>query len=165
MRRIELASSLIQKWEGFKEKAYLCPAGVWTIGWGRTGKDVVPGTTTTRAGEVRWLDTRLRQDLSQLEKVVKLPVAWVSNPQVDEDKIWAALLSLVYNIGITNFKNSTLRTVLPSGNLDKIEAAWVVWNKGRVNGKLTVLKGLENRRADEVAYFRSALKNATLNLS
>ncbi len=23
---------LVKKWEGFKAEAYLCPAGVWTIG-------------------------------------------------------------------------------------------------------------------------------------
>lgn len=31
---------LIAKWEGFRAEAYLCPAGVWTIGYGHTGPDV-----------------------------------------------------------------------------------------------------------------------------
>ena len=33
----DLAASLVIEHEGFRSKAYLCPAGVWTIGYGHTG--------------------------------------------------------------------------------------------------------------------------------
>ena len=34
---------LIKQFEGLKLNAYKCPAGIWTIGWGHTGKDVFKG--------------------------------------------------------------------------------------------------------------------------
>lgn len=33
----DLAVPLVIEYEGFRSKAYLCPAGVWTIGYGHTG--------------------------------------------------------------------------------------------------------------------------------
>lgn len=41
--------ALIQQFEGCKLTAYLCPAGVWTIGYGSTGPHVTPGLTITNA--------------------------------------------------------------------------------------------------------------------
>ena len=38
--------ALIKKFEGCKLVAYLCPANVWTIGWGATGPDVRRGIVT-----------------------------------------------------------------------------------------------------------------------
>lgn len=40
---VELAADFIEQWEGFRETAYLCPAGVLTIGFGHTGSDVKEG--------------------------------------------------------------------------------------------------------------------------
>ena len=37
-RDYQAAIALIQKFEGFHHDAYLCPAGVWSIGWGNTKK-------------------------------------------------------------------------------------------------------------------------------
>ena len=51
----------IRRFEGCKLKAYLCPAGVWTCGWGATGPDVVKGTVWTQ----EQADTRLIKDASR----------------------------------------------------------------------------------------------------
>lgn len=57
------AVALISKAEGCRLKAYKCPAGVWTIGWGRTER-VRRGDTCTQERADDWLcdDLRLRAD-------------------------------------------------------------------------------------------------------
>lgn len=156
MTTIDLATALIQKWEGFHTTAYQCPAGIWTIGWGRTGKDIGPSTTTSPAGEAKWLSARLTQDLAQVEKLVKLFLLKPTN----QDRCLAALLSLVYNIGITNFKNSTLRRIINEGGpIHLIEKHWLSWNKAK--GK--ELKGLTNRRKEEFELFKSGLQSQALS--
>jgi lysozyme len=57
---------LIRKYEGEKLKAYLCPAGVWTIGVGHTGPDVKPGLVITTARS----DELLRSDVARFESAI-----------------------------------------------------------------------------------------------
>ena len=49
---------LIKRFEGCRLMPYLCPAGVWTCGWGSTGPDVIPGQTWTQD----YADQRMTQD-------------------------------------------------------------------------------------------------------
>lgn len=58
-----------------------------------------------------------------------------------------ALVLLVYNIGETNFKTSSVVKMIngEKGNYSTLEAAWKSWNKSQ--GKVT--KGLDNRRNAE----------------
>ena len=43
-----LSLTLIKQFEGCRLKAYRCPAGIWTIGWGET-QGVVEGMVWTQA--------------------------------------------------------------------------------------------------------------------
>ncbi len=65
------------------------------------------------------------------------------------------LVSLVYNIGANNFRNSSLLRNLNKGiELSKLEPNWKVWNKAKdKSGKLVVNKGLTLRRAREWKVF------------
>jgi lysozyme len=140
-----IATPLIQHYEAFRADAYLCPAGVWTIGWGSTGADIQRGMRWTRAHA----DTRFAADLERFGGEVSRRVRVPLKPCE-----MAALVSLVYNIGGANFERSTLLRKLNAG--DKIGAAeqFAVWNKARVNGHLAVLNGLVRRRAHEARVFR-----------
>lgn len=93
--------SIIKESEGLSLKAYKCPAGVWTIGYGHTGKDVKKGIVITeeKASEL------LKSDIARFEKHVST-----------YDKIYnftsnefSALVSFAYNIGSINglTKNGT----------------------------------------------------------
>lgn len=146
---IRTGFDLVAKWEGWRERAYLCPAGVWTIGWGRTG-GVKEGDRTTKEAERAWLEKRLVGDLRILEKLLS------SSPRGVVQfgpRTWGALLSLVYNIGTGAFEGSTLRKELIAGNWTKAEKEWARWN--RAGGK--TLAGLSSRRADEWATVASEL--------
>jgi lysozyme len=139
--------SLIKKHEGLRLTAYLCPANVWTIGYGHT--------RTARAGMVitnAQAEELLRQDLATFEKAVNDSVkAPVSQNQFE------AMVSLAYNIGGGAFKNSSfLRRFNEGAPLDELKTRFEAWNKAA--GK--TLTGLVRRRADEWAHFTGQKKNS-----
>ena len=67
------AYNIIKEFEGLELKAYLCPAHVWTIGWGHTAS-VKPGDVVTEAQA----ETLLAADVAPVErdlpKVVHVPL-------------------------------------------------------------------------------------------
>lgn len=130
---------LVMRSEGCKLKAYLCPAGVWTIGYGAT-LGVQPGDVISQ-GRAEGL---LRDDLAargpQVEKRVSVPL---TQNQFD------ALVSFVYNVGVAAFHGSTLRAHLNLGDYAGAAAEFPRWNMA--GGR--ILPGLVVRRADERALF------------
>ena len=139
----EVGKSLIKSHEGFRAEAYVCPAGVVTIGYGTTtinGNSVTLGTkiTTDEA------DQFLEEDLKTFEDAVNnLVRANLNQNQFD------ALVSFVYNVGVGNFKKSTLLKKLNAGDYSNASSEFLKWNRG--GGK--VLKGLSNRRKAEQQLF------------
>lgn len=140
MKTSNAGLSLIKGFEGFRAKAYVCPAGVLTIGYGHTGPDVKPGMTIT---ETRGTEL-LAQDVSRFEravdKFVKVPL---SQNQYD------ALVSFTYNVGEGKLQSSTLLKKLNAKDYAGAAAQFDRWNKG--GGK--VLAGLVRRRAAERKMF------------
>lgn len=141
----------IKKWEGLRTKAYQDVAGIWTIGYGHTstagGLKVTPGLVISekQAEEV------LRGDLGKFEKrvndLVKVPL---SQNQFD------ALVSFDFNTGALG--KSTLLKKLNKGDYKSIPSELMKWNKATVNGKLVAVKGLTNRRTDEVKLWNANSK-------
>lgn len=130
----------IKKAEGLRLKAYLDTGGVWTIGYGHTGPEVVEGLTITLDGAERLLREDLRTAEGHVNKLVK--VALTQN-QFD------ALVSFVYNIGGGAFKESTMLRLLNAGDYEGAANQFPRWNKD--NGK--VVAGLTNRRREERELF------------
>ena len=128
--------TLIKEFEGFRSTAYICPAGVVTVGYGTTrinGNPVELGTkiTTNEAEEF------LEQDLKLFENAVNQNVlVEITQNQFD------ALVAFVYNVGIGNFKKSTLLKKLNAGKINEAAAEFLKWNKA--SGK--TLAGLTRRR-------------------
>ncbi len=134
--------SLIKSFEGCRLKAYKCPAGVWTIGYGHTA-GVKEGDTITQ----EQADEYLRNDLAKYEKAVLNYNAIYNFNQNQFD----ALVSFTYNCGVGNLKNLT-----QSGKrtLAQISAKLPLYNKaGGV-----VLRGLQRRRAAEKELFDTPIK-------
>ena len=142
---------LIKHFEGFKSKAYLCPAGVWTIGYGTTrvnGKPVQAGITCTEEQASLWLAL----DVEQFERdVTKLVTSPLTQSQFD------ALVSFAYNVGsdidsdtiAEGLGDSTLLKLVNRKEYEKAAAEFLKWNKA--GGK--VLKGLTTRRRAEHLLF------------
>ena len=140
---------LVKRWEGFKAEAYVCPAGVLTIGYGTTsragiGVTVRPGMRTSEAEAEQWLRKGLERFASQIRPAITAPI---------NDNEFGAFLSLAYNIGPNGFKGSSALRHFNAGDKAKAAAAIKLWNKATVNGKRQVMRGLVNRREDEVRLF------------
>lgn len=135
---------LIKRFEGLELEAYQDVAGVWTIGYGHTGRDVVPGRRITphQAEALLRRDMRSREDA--VRRLVRKPLA-----QNEFD----ALVSFVYNVGEGAFARSTALKRLNAG--DRLGAAEALgwWNKATIAGRLTPVTGLTRRRAAEQALF------------
>jgi lysozyme len=124
-------------------EAYLCPARVWTIGWGHT-KDVFMGQHCTEQQAERWFD----EDTDEAERAVDLlVVAPLTQNQFD------ALVSFTYNLGRGNLATSTLLRLLNAKDYTGAANQFPRWNKS----KGIVLNGLVSRRADEKALFLTGI--------
>ena len=133
--------ALIKEFEGLRLKAYLCPGGVWTIGYGHTA-GVKPGMTITEEQAEQFL----KEDMIVFEKAVNNQNLSINQNQFD------ALVSLIYNIGIGNFQKSTLlRKARINANDNSIMDEFLRWvySKGRV------LPGLQRRRLREMKLYLS----------
>ena len=133
--------ALIKEFEGLRLKAYKCPGGVWTIGYGHTAC-VKPGMVISEAQAEEYL----KADLIAFERYLNGLGLALNQNQFD------ALISLIYNIGIGNFQKSTLlRKARINANDNSIMDEFLRWvySKGRV------LPGLQRRRLREMKLYFS----------
>jgi GH24 family phage-related lysozyme (muramidase) len=161
------AVELIKAFEGIPDgdpstvnlDAYLCPAGIWTIGWGHALVDngaqlkgaenlararaLYPGGITRAQAELL-----LRADLvpraATVASLCKVPL---------DDNQFGALIALVFNIGGGNLGESTLLRLFNAGDTAGAAEQFLAWDKARVNGVLQSLAGLTRRRRAERALF------------
>ena len=132
--------ALIQHFEGCKLEAYLCPAGVWTIGYGHTFGVKEGDVIDQEAAEAL-----LIEDLEEFEGyVAALCERSLEQCQFD------ALVSWVFNLGPGNLKSSTLLRRLNAGDLGAVPDEIRRWNKA--GGR--VLSGLVKRREAEALMFQ-----------
>lgn len=132
---------IIKKYEGFSSQAYKCPAGVWTVGWGHTGRDINKDTILTREEA----ELMLKKDVANLQEQILFLLD--DKPTTNE---LDALTSLCYNVGLGAFKKSRLlKRINLKDNPELVAKEWIEFNK--VNGK--VVKGLIRRRAEEICLY------------
>lgn len=135
----------IARSEGCKLKAYRCPAGVPTIGWGHT-RGVKMGDTCTQEQADAWFVEDLTEFTDAVRRVLKRDAS---------DNELGAMVSLAFNIGIDGFSRSTALKRHNEGDRQSAARAFALWNKARVNGVLQVVDGLTARRAREAALYLS----------
>ena len=125
------------EFEGFRSESYLCPAGVWTIGFGFT-KGVKPGDKMTRSEAA----ARLKTELAEYE----LGVLSACQRPPNENE-FSALVCFAFNVGIAALRKSTVIKRHNEGDKQAAARAFGLWN--RAGGK--VVRGLDNRRRAERA--------------
>ena len=133
--------ALIKEFEGLRLKAYKCPGGVWTIGYGHTA-GVKSGMVITEAQAEEYL----KADLVPFERYLNGLGLALNQNQFD------ALVSFIYNVGTGNFSSSTLLRKVranPQDNSIMDEFLRWVYSKGRV------LPGLQRRRLAEMKLYFS----------
>ena len=139
MKTSQYGIDLIKHFEGCELKAYKCPAGVWTIGYGHT-KGVQEGDEWSESHANRMLEVELEEYEGYVDKYVTAPLG---QNQFD------ALVSWTYNLGGGNLSASTMLKVLNAGEYDEVPNQMLRWNKA--GGK--VLEGLTRRRQAEADMF------------
>lgn len=96
----------IASFEGYRGEAYKDVAGIPTIGYGET-KSVAMGQTTTPERALIQLLKSVNSHSDQIRPLITVPLY-----QHEFD----AYSSFAYNVGVNNFKNSTLRKKLNAGD-------------------------------------------------
>lgn len=140
------AVALIAQAEGCKLEAYLCPAGVPTIGFGET-RGIKLGMKWTQAHADAQLCMTLGDFTRDAQKLLKRPAT---------PNQLGAMVSLAFNIGIGAFANSSVLNNHNAGEFERAASSFGLWVKARVNGKLVDLPGLVTRRRAEAALYRKA---------
>jgi len=140
------AVSLITRFEGLKLDAYVCPAGKITIGAGTT---IYPNDTAVKMGDKCTKEQAQGYLMHDLERRAKA----IGDLPVNQNQ-YDAIISFVYNVGIANWNNSTLRKLVKANPKDEdIYNEFLKWNKLRSKGKMVVSNGLTNRRVAEATLY------------
>lgn len=172
MKTSDRGIDLMHRFEGFRSRPYLCPAHIWTCGWGTVlyqdqiklpmvrveGKNIpmIRKEMPLRAEDDRvWSKDELaemfKKDLRSFELSVLRLIPGVAGRQ----SVFDALVALTYNIGPGNLQRSQIRIRANRGDWRGAAEALMDWTKG--GGK--VLPGLVKRREAERALFLSGLED------
>lgn len=142
---IAAALPLIEEFEGFSAHPYVCPAGVWTIGFGSTtDEDGNPITAETAPWTRQRAEARMLTILAAISKRLDANVHVVLNAHQK-----AALLSFCYNLGTGAFLKSTMFHMIQASRITAAAGQFDLW----VHGGGVVLPGLVKRRAAEKALY------------
>jgi lysozyme len=142
MKVSQTGLDLIKHFEGLSLKAYKCPAGVWTIGYGTTG---VPEARLGVVISAARAEELLAIDVDKFSRQVWVLVSDVVINQHQMD----ALIAFAYNVGIGAFKTSTLLKKLLQKDYTGASKEFLRWTKAK--GK--ELPGLVKRRRAESLLF------------
>lgn len=166
MKLSKAGADLMHRFEGCRNKPYLCPAHIWTIGYGHVlyqeqirlpmarveGKEtpMIRKEMPLRQEDARvWskeeIEKLFADDVASFERGVLRLVPGVVGRQGSFD----ALVSISFNFGLGNLQRSTIRMRANRGDWKGAADAFRAWTKG--GGK--VLPGLVKRREAEIALF------------
>lgn len=147
--KLDLAAELCRRFEGFRAKPYLCPAGVPTIGYGSTyyanGRQVA--LTDVPITEIAARELLVRELFHTYAPGVLrqcpglLPLALLA----DDWRKLNAIVDFAYNLGVGRLQTSTLRRKINAGDWSGAQAELMKWTRG--GGR--VLPGLVARRRAE----------------
>ena len=101
--------------------------GVLTIGWGHTGADVKPGLTWTKEQAEKALDADLEEFVKEMNKNLRLHDLLADNDILVSSNQFAALTSLVYNIGDPAFDASTLYRFMKAKDYNSAAGQFPRW--------------------------------------
>lgn len=137
------AIELIERFEGYRSKAARLPDGRWTIGYGHT-QSARDGAEVSQADA----EALLIYDLIAVAHAVnELTFTPLTQNQFD------ALCAFAFNIGLENFRTSTVLRRVNEGQLLQAACAMELWRKADFEGERIVIDALVRRRAAEKALF------------
>jgi len=140
---VAVAAALCRRFEGLFLKAYLCPAGIASIGYGATFYE--------DGARVSLSDPEITRERAEAlllwhVRTVFLPAVLRLCPGVDNQNRLAALIDFAFNLGAGRLKTSSLRVRVNERRWEAVPAEILKWDRG--GGKR--LRGLTLRRQAEV---------------
>lgn len=165
MKLSDAGANLMHQYEGYRTKPYLCPAHIWTIGYGHvlyqeqirlpvirvngyTGmlrSEYPLKTEDSRVWSKEEIEKLFADDVSSFERGVLRLAPTLLNRQGAFD----ACVSFSFNAGLGNFQRSTIRIKTNRREWEDAAEAFMAWVKG--GGK--ELPGLVKRRKAEKALY------------
>ena len=140
---LELAAELCRRFEGFRAKPYLCPAGIPTIGYGSTyyanGRKVTLDDAPMPEPEARALL------MAELHHTYAPGVLRLCPVLATDERKFNAIVDFAYNLGVGRLQTSTLRRKINAQDWSGAKEQLMLWTRG--GGK--VLPGLLKRRQAE----------------
>jgi lysozyme len=160
-------ADLMHRYEGYRSKPYLCPAHIWTIGYGHVLYQDQIRLPVARVGDYQGMirkDYPLRPEdnrvwtKDEIENLFSQDVAnfergalRLSPNLAGRQGAFDAVVSFAFNAGLGNYQRSQIRIRNNRGEFDGAAEAFMMWTKG--GGR--ELPGLVRRRKDERALFLS----------
>lgn len=137
------AIELIKTFEGYRQKAAQLPDGRWTIGYGHT-------LTARQGAEVSEADAEalLMYDLIAVAHAVN---EHSYTPLIQNQ--FDALCCFAFNVGVDNFRRSSVLRRVNEGQLLQAACAMEMWRKADFEGERIVIDALVRRRAAEKTLF------------
>lgn len=146
-----MAAEIVKYFEGLKLTPYICPGGYVSVGWGHK---ILPGEEIKEITE-KDAEKLLNKDIDIALNGLKMSLSQDIFNRLGVNQI-AALLDLIFNIGIGAFRASTLRRKLLDGNsLREVAKEFEKWVY--INGEKN--SGLIKRREAEQELFLSGVKD------
>src|ERR1700761_8325800 len=142
------AIDLIKRFEGFRAKAAELPDGRWTVGYGHT-KSARAGATITEADA----DALLIYDVAAVVGAIN---SWVFSPLTQNQ--FDALVAFAFNVGLQNFRRSSVLRRLNEGAHLQAACAMEMWRTADFEGERIVVDALMRRRSAEMALFLTPME-------
>ncbi|MDD5013683.1 MAG: lysozyme [Atribacterota bacterium] len=139
----------------------MCPAGIWTGGWGRALRDekgrFLKGEKDKKKAYEICGDLTLEEANQWLFEDTAIFEKQVNNLNLKLSQYqFEPLVSFSYNEGFANLLSSTLlKRIIKNDTADRIYNAFLMWNKARIDGVLKILPGLTARRKSEAELFNN----------
>ena len=147
MELSQKGKDLIMQFEGCKLTAYQDSVGIWTIGYGNIYYE---NNVAVKKGDII-THNRAIELFNLIVKRFEVDVDLLVTSNVNQNQ-FDAMVSLAYNIGIGNFKSSSLLKMVNNGPSNTaIYLQFLRWNKA----KGEVIPGLTRRRIAESNLYKS----------
>lgn len=148
---LDLASELCRRFEGFRAKPYLCPAGVPTIGYGSTyypgGRKVTLADDPVTEEKARSILLHELLETYAPGVIRQCPVLLALAVMADDWRKLNAVVDFAYNLGVGRLQTSTLKRKVNAQDWPGAREQLMLW----VRGGGRVLPGLVTRRKAEAA--------------
>jgi len=174
LKASEDCKRIIRAFEGLRTEAYRCPAKKLTIGYGHLVTDkaetlnLPSGTLLMKAdgenAKIKRPDGSISKNLTKaeceelldldIEKYERHVLNCIGDSKTTQNQ-FDAMVSFTFNLGTSNFSNSTLKREHNNGNYSlasKNFGQWVKAKNGR--GGYDTLQGLVKRRKAEESLYR-----------